>query len=77
VVFLNAQIDAPVIPAGWTEWARFGIPTLPTAFYAEYGSAGPGADAKNREPYSHQLTPAEAEQWSPRKFLAGKDSWMP
>jgi polygalacturonase len=77
VVFLNAQIDAPVIPAGWTEWERFGQPTLPTAFYAECGSTGPGADAKNREPYSHQLTPAEAEQWSPRKLLAGKDAWNP
>ena len=77
VVFLNTQIDAPVIPAGWTEWARFGQPTLPTAFYAEYGSTGPGANAKDREPYSHQLTPAEAEQWSPRRFLAGKDAWNP
>jgi pectinesterase len=77
VVFLHAQIDAPVIPAGWTEWTRFGQPTLPTAFYAEYGSTGPGADAKDRERYSHQLTPAEAEQWSPRKFLAGKDGWNP
>jgi len=77
VVFLNAQIDAPVIPAGWTEWARFGQPTLPTAFYAEYGSTGPGANPKDRERYSHQLTSTEAEQWSPRRFLAGKDEWNP
>jgi pectin methylesterase-like acyl-CoA thioesterase len=77
VVFLNARIDAPVIPAGWTEWARFGKPTLPTAFYAEYDSTGPGADAKNREPYAHQLTEAEASKWSPRRFLAGKDGWNP
>jgi pectin methylesterase-like acyl-CoA thioesterase len=77
VVFLHAQIDAPVIPEGWTEWERFGTPTLPTAFYAEYESTGPGADAKDRERYSHQLTAAEAEHWSPRKFLAGKDGWNP
>jgi pectinesterase len=77
VVFLHAQIDAPVIPAGWTEWVRFGKPTLPTAFYAEYESTGPGADAKDRERYSHQLTAADAEQWSPRRFLAGKDGWDP
>ncbi|MGA3238051.1 MAG: pectinesterase family protein [Bryobacteraceae bacterium] len=77
VVFLQAQIDAPVTPEGWTEWERFGKPTLPTAFYAEYESAGPGADAKDRERYSHQLTAAEAEHWSPRKFLAGKDGWNP
>jgi pectinesterase len=77
VVFLHAQMDAPVIPAGWTEWARFGKPTLPTAFYAEFESTGPGADTKDRERYSHQLTAAEAEQWSPRRFLAGKDGWNP
>jgi pectin methylesterase-like acyl-CoA thioesterase len=77
VVFLNAQIDAPVIPEGWTEWERFGKPTLPTAFYAEYESTGPGADAKDRERYSQQLTAVEVEHWSPRKFLAGKDGWNP
>ena len=77
VVFLHARIDAPVIPAGWTEWLRFGKPTLPTAFYAEYDSTGPGADAKDREQYSHQLTAAEAEKWAPRRFLAGKDGWNP
>jgi pectinesterase len=77
VVFLNTRIDAPVIPAGWTEWVRFGKPTLPTAFYAEYDSTGPGADATDRERYSHQLTAAEAEKWSPRRFLAGKDGWNP
>jgi pectin methylesterase-like acyl-CoA thioesterase len=77
VVFLHARIDAPVILAGWTEWARFGKPTLPTAFYAEYDSTGPRADAKDRERYSHQLTAAEAEKWSPRRFLAGKDGWNP
>jgi pectinesterase len=77
VVFLHAQIDAPVIPAGWTEWLRFGKPSLPTAFYAEYQSTGPGANPKARDPHSHQLTQAEAAQWSPRRFLAGQDGWDP
>jgi pectin methylesterase-like acyl-CoA thioesterase len=77
VVFLHAQIDAPVIPAGWTEWMRFGKSTLPTAFYAEFDSAGPGANPQAREPYSHQLTAADAEKWAPRLILAGKDNWNP
>lgn len=77
VVFLNARIEAPLIPAGWTEWPRFGKPSLPTTFYAEYGSTGPGANPDGREPRSHQLTPAEAEKWSPRRFLAGEDGWDP
>jgi pectinesterase len=77
VVFLHAQIDAPVIPAAWTEWMRFGKPTLPTAYYAEFDSIGPGANPQSREPYSHQLTAAEAEKWSPRLILAGQDNWNP
>ena len=77
VVFLDARIDAPAIPAGWTEWARFGKLSLPTAYYAEYHSTGPGADPKAREPYSHQLTAAEAARWRAGRFLAGKDGWNP
>lgn len=77
VVLLHAQIDAPVIPAGWTEWMRFGKSTLPTAYYAEFDSTGPGANPQAREPYSHQLTAAEAEKWAPRRVLAGNDNWNP
>jgi pectin methylesterase-like acyl-CoA thioesterase len=77
VVFLYAQIDAPVIPEGWTEWARFGVPSLPTAFYAEYQSTGPGANSQSRERYSHALTAAEAEQWAASRVLAGTDGWNP
>jgi pectin methylesterase-like acyl-CoA thioesterase len=77
VVFLNAKIDAPVISAGWTEWLRFGVPTLPTAYYAEFNSTGPGANPEAREKHSHQLTAAEAEKWAPAAFLAGADGWNP
>jgi len=77
VVFLNTQIDAPVTPEGWTEWLRFGVPTLPTAYYAEYNSTGPGANPQAREKYSHQLSEFEAGKWSTKRFLAGKDNWNP
>jgi pectinesterase len=69
VVLLDTRIDAPVIAAGWTEWARFGIPSLPTAYYAEYRSTGPGANAAAREPHSHQLTADEGAKWSTKAFL--------
>jgi pectin methylesterase-like acyl-CoA thioesterase len=69
VIFLDARIDAPVIPAGWTEWLRFGAPSLPTAYYAEYRSTGPGASASTRDLHSHQLTVAEAAQWATKTFL--------
>jgi pectinesterase len=77
VVFLHTQIDAPVIPAGWTEWVRFGKSTLATAYYVEYDSTGPGANPQAREPNSHQLIAAEAEKWAPRRVLAGNDKWNP
>ncbi len=77
VVYLNTRIDASVIPTGWTEWPRFGQPSLPTAFFAEFHSTGPGASPTTREPWSHQLTPAQAERWDPRRFLAGPDGWDP
>jgi polygalacturonase len=77
VVFLNAEIEAPVIPAGWTEWPRFGIPSLPVAYYAEFHSTGPGANPSKRDSYSHQLTAGQAEKWSAQIFLAGSDGWRP
>ena len=77
VVYLHTRMDAPVIPSGWTEWPRFGVPSLPLAYYAEFDSSGPGADAKAREAHAHQLTASEAIQWSPNKVLAGKDGWNP
>lgn len=77
VVLLHARIEAPVIPAGWTEWPRFGKPSLPTAYYAEYESTGPGASPQTREIYAHQLTAAEAEHWQSARLLAAKDGWKP
>jgi pectin methylesterase-like acyl-CoA thioesterase len=77
VVFLNAEIDAPVLPAGWVDWPRFGVSTLPTAFFAEYHSTGPGANAPRRESYSHQLTAEEAAKWASPMFLAKSDGWNP
>lgn len=77
VVYLHSQIDAPVVPVGWTEWPRFGVPSLPLAYYAEFDSKGLGASPSAREPYSHQLTAEQAAQWLPRKILAGEDGWNP
>ncbi|HEX3878723.1 MAG TPA: pectinesterase family protein [Bryobacteraceae bacterium] len=77
VLFLHAAVEAPVIPAGWTEWVRFGIPSLPTAFYAEFDSTGPGGNPRAREPHAHQLTAAEAAAWSAPVVLAGRDNWRP
>jgi pectinesterase len=77
VVFLDTQLEAPVQPAGWREWRPGETHSLETAYYAEAGSTGPGADALSRDPQSHQLTPAEAKAWSFASFMSGPDHWRP
>jgi pectin methylesterase-like acyl-CoA thioesterase len=72
VVYLDTDMPAAIEPAGWHEWEHNGKPSLPTAFYAEYHSAGPGANPARR-----QLTDAEAARFGRRKFLAGDDNWDP
>jgi pectin methylesterase-like acyl-CoA thioesterase len=75
VVYLNTEMGAHIIPVGWSEWHD--LHRLDTAFFAEYNSTGPGADAKDRTPKSHQLTAAEAARFEPKRFLAGSDGWDP
>ena len=75
VIYLNTELPADVLPAGWNNWNTSGPST--TAFYAEYNSKGPGASPATRVPWSHQLTPAEARQYQPAIFLRGTDHWNP
>jgi pectin methylesterase-like acyl-CoA thioesterase len=77
VVFLNTVMGPEVMPAGWQEWIHDDKPSLPTVFYAEYASSGPGANAAVRDPHSKQLTQAEAANFTAKKFLAGMDGWDP
>jgi pectinesterase len=73
VVCINTELSADVTPQGWNEWSKVDGKTQ--AFYAEFNSTGPGANPAGRVPWSHQLTAAEARQFQPRVFLAGKDHW--
>ena len=50
---------------------------LPTAFYAEYQSSGPGAAASRREPHATALTRQQAKKYAPQIFLRGSDGWNP
>ncbi|HKD86855.1 MAG TPA: pectinesterase family protein, partial [Terriglobales bacterium] len=76
VVFLNTDIQATIEPAGWREWHPGETHSLDTAFYAEYHSVGSGATGP-RDPHTHILSDAEAQQFLPAKFLAGPDAWNP
>jgi pectinesterase len=73
VVFLNTEMPAVIVPEGWHEWEHDGKPSLPTSFYAEYRSTGPGARPESRR----QLTEAEAARFMLPTFLAGDDQWDP
>jgi len=72
VVFLNTEMPAAIEAAGWHEWEHNGKPSLPTSFYAEFHSTGPGANPQRR-----QLTEAEAAPFGRQQFLAGDDQWNP
>jgi pectinesterase len=75
VVYINTELPADVIPEGWNTWSN--RDKVPLVYYAEFHSTGLGGNPAARAPWSHQLTAAQAAQYRPRVFLAGKDHWDP
>lgn len=77
VVFLNTEMGDKIDPAGWREWHPGETRSIETAYYAEYGSTGPGAHPGERDPHTHLLTQEQAAQYQPAVFLRGSDGWDP
>jgi pectin methylesterase-like acyl-CoA thioesterase len=77
VVFLSSELDEKIDPAGWDEWHAGETHRLETAFYAEYGSTGPGGNIARRDPHSRQLKDNEIKKYQAASFLAGSDGWDP
>jgi pectinesterase len=87
VVYIHTELPADLNPAGWNNWSNPANES--TAFFAESNSTGPravnspatsaatSAATAARVPWSHQLTPAQAAQFLPARFLAGPDHWKP
>ena len=73
VIFLNTEMGPEIVPEAWSEWVHNDKPSLPTVFYAEYNSTGPGARPAARDPHSHQLTATEAAKFLLKNFLKGDD----
>jgi pectinesterase len=71
-VYINDVLPAEMNPAGWNNWGNPANET--TAWYAEYGSTGPGASPATRVPWAHTLTEAQTKQFLPQTFLAGPAS---
>ena len=77
VVYLDTEMGAHIVPAGWREWHPGETHSIESASYAEKGSTGPGAPLGERDPHVHILTPGEAEKYLPANFLHGSDGWNP
>jgi len=73
VIYLNCSMDASIKPAGWSNWNN--TSNYLTAYFAEYNSTGAGANPSARVSWSHQLTAAQAQQYSVNNFV-NQDGWL-
>ena len=74
-VFINTEMGAHIKPEGWHNWSKPNAEQ--TAFYAEYGSTGSGANASQRVSWAHQLSEEEVAKYTVESVLAGEDEWNP
>lgn len=75
-VFIDTEMGGHIVKEGWDPWK--GDNMFPakekTAFYAEYNSSGPGANASARVAWSKQLAAPEREKYTIENILSG---WVP
>lgn len=69
-VFLHCELGEHIKPEGWNDWNK----PHGHFYYGEYDSYGPGASPETRAEFSHQLTKAEASEYTMAKVLNG---WVP
>lgn len=74
-VFIETEMGAHIRPEGWNNWGN--AANEKTAYFAEYGSSGPGAATDKRVAWMHRLTKSEAEKFEAVNFLKGRDGWNP
>ena len=60
-VFINCDMGAHIKPEGWHNWKKPEAES--TAYYAEYGSSGPGGKTDQRVDWSHQLEKSKLEKY--------------
>jgi pectinesterase len=75
VAYLNTEMGGHIAPAGWDNWKN--PENEKTAYFAEFNSTGPGANAKSRVAWSHQLTAKEAKQYTLTTIFAASEPWLP
>jgi pectinesterase len=65
--FLRCEMGDIIKPEGWHNWNK--PEAEQTTYFAEYKSAGIGAPANKRVPWSHQLTDEQALVYTPENIL--------
>ena len=73
-IFINTKIDAAIRPEGWHHWEP---QREKTAYFAEYGSTGTGANDQARVSWVRKLGDADVKQFTSEHFLQGRDGWDP
>lgn len=71
-VFIDCHMGKHIKKEGWHNWNK--PDAEKTAFYAEYNSSGPGANAKKRVSWAHQLTKEEIGKYTLERIF---DGWLP
>lgn len=69
-VFLHCELGEHIHPTGWQDWKK----PHGHFYYGEYASYGPGASPATRADFSHQLTDAEAAEYTVKHVMKG---WEP
>ena len=72
VVFIHCDMGAHIRPEGWHHWS--GTHRDQTAFFAEFGNTGPGADTSKRVPWSHRLNRKAVRRYVPENILKATPS---
>jgi pectinesterase len=75
VIYLDTEMSEVVRPAGWHNWDQ--PERERSARYAEYNSAGAGANRRGRVAWARQLTKAEAKRITVERVIGGADGWEP
>lgn len=69
-LFLDCHLGEHIHPLGWDDWGK----PHGHFYYGEYASSGPGANPQKRASFSHQLTEAQAAEYTIEKIMQG---WSP
>lgn len=74
-VFIRTQMGKHIAPEGWHVWNKNNNHL--TAYYAEYGSFGEGANFSKRERWTHQLSKNEIKAYQLGNIFSGQKNWLP